>query len=219
MEVEHDFEQEISCGLNEKGDATICVRTDVCFDNFWSRIKHAWITLMNKCISLDTECLVEDESVKTFIRAFLKEDEDKVFNVVKTLPEAILPTKAHNTDAGWDLYLPQDELVLNPGEVKRVNFGIVVEIKPGYAIYVMNRSGVVWKYSTMMCLGTGLVDQDYRGEIKAPFYNFGHEQIRFKRGDRMAQMVIKRTEDIKLVEGNVNIETERGDGGFGSSGK
>lgn len=100
-----------------------------------------------------------------------------------------------------------------------MNFGIVVDIQPGYAIYVMNRSGLVWKYSTMMTLGVGLIDEGYIGEIKAPFYNFGDEQMRFQRGDRMAQLVIKKTEDVRLVEGTVTDGTERGSGGFGSSGR
>jgi len=71
----------------------------------------------------------------------------------------------------------------------------------------------------MMTLGTGVVDTGYRGSILAPFHNFGTEQMQYRRGYRLAQMVIRKVEDMKLVEGKVNTNTDRGDGGFGSTGR
>jgi len=129
-----------------------------------------------------------------------------------------MPTRAHETDVGWDHHTPMD-FNLMPGETKRIDFGIVVEIQPGYEIQVRNRSGIVWKYSVMMALGTGTIDPEYRGHIMAPFYNFGTEMMNFSRGDRLAQMVIKKVYDVRLTEGIVDMNTERGDGGFGSTGR
>jgi dUTP pyrophosphatase len=219
-----------------KEETMIDVRTVVAFDRdlpmmmcetkisamkIWDQLKMMCNILKDG--GLETESIVEFKNTNEIMEVLSilyshMPKEKMTFNVEKTLPEAILPTKAHSSDVGWDLYTPIN-FNLYPGETKRINFGIRIDIPDGYYIDVRNRSGIVWKYSTMMALGVGTIDTGYRGSIMAPFYNFGTEQVNFRRGDRIAQMVIKRYEDIELVEGEVETGTDRGDGGFGSSGK
>ena len=155
-----------------------------------------------------------DEDIEYLITALKDLIQPTTFTVQRVLPEAIMPTKAHSTDVGWDLHIPAN-FNLMPGETKRVDFGIVVGIQPGYEIQVRNRSGIVWKYSVMVPLGVGTCD---RGHIMAPFYNFGTEMMNFSRGDRLAQMVMKKVEDVRLVEGTIDTNTPRGNGSFGSTG-
>jgi dUTP pyrophosphatase len=188
------------------------------FRSFWDRIRFAYNILKGNIKFNSSFNFPDDEAVNDAMDILNEKLTINSFIIAKSLDNAIIPTKAHKNDVGYDLHTPID-FVLNPGEMKRIDFGLIIEIKPGYEIQVRNRSSVVWKYNTMMSLGTGTIDCDYRGHIMAPFYNFGVEQMRFQRGDRLAQMVIKKTEDITLKEGLVNMTTERGSGGFGSSGK
>jgi len=184
--------------------------------SFWKRLRMASKLSRDFTIAFAFN-FSSDEEVEKFISVLRKRMVKKHFKVEKAFPEAIMPTKSHLSDVGWDLYTPIDFSLL-PGEVKRIDFGIIIEILPGYEIQVRNRSGVVWKYNVMMALGQGTIDTDYRGHIMAPFYNFGTEQINFSRGDRLAQMVIKKVYDIELKEGKVNTNTKRGTKGFGSTG-
>lgn len=197
-------------------------------NTLWNRIKVAYNIVKDKYTGFEyieneddliSKALVMGSALKGKKLVIEEPDEfDYTFNMKKAFPEAIFPTKAHASDVGWDLYTPVD-FRLNPGETRRIDFGIIIDIHPDYFIDVRNRSSVVWKYSTMMALGVGTIDPSYRGSIMAPFFNFGREQMRFSRGDRLAQLVIRRVENIELVKGEVNTNTDRGEGGFGSSGR
>jgi len=187
----------------------------------WDRLKFAYQIVFGSDIIMESIYIFKNTNeIKDVISVLSSHipKETLFFNVEKTLPEAILPTKAHSSDVGWDLYTPID-FRLNPGEMRRINFGVRVEITDGYYIQAYSRSGTVWKYNTMMALGVGVIDTGYRGDIICPFYNFGTEQMQFQRGDRIAQMVIRKYEDVELIEGRVETDTDRGNGGFGSSGK
>ena len=140
-----------------------------------------------------------------------------VFNIERTSNAAIIPSKAHSTDVGYDLYNPF-EFTLYPNETRIVNFHIRIGLEPGWEAQVRNRSSLPSKFHTMMVIGTVTIDPGYRGEIMAPFYNFGRDQMIFRTGSKIAQLVIKKTEDVVLKEGKVNMNTERGEGGFGSTG-
>jgi dUTP pyrophosphatase len=187
----------------------------------WNRLKFACQIVMGATMDfMCTHTFNNTNDIRDAISVLRKHipKETKVFSMQKAFPEAILPTKAHESDVGWDLATPID-FRLNPGETRRIDFGIIVDIPDGYYIQVHNRSSVVWKYNTMMALGTGTVDTQYRGAILCPFYNFGQEQVQFNRGDRLAQMVIRPVVDAILEEGDVNTDTERGDGAYGSTGR
>jgi dUTP pyrophosphatase len=208
-------ETQIAFSSNENEPDIECY-TALGFRSFWDRVRFAYNILIGNNDFTSGFDFPDNVAVKETIDILKDKLLDESFNFSLAFTEAIAPSKAHKNDVGYDLHTPID-FALNPGEMKRIDFGIIVDIKPGYEIQVRNRSSVVWKYNTMMSLGTGTIDCDYRGHIMAPFYNFGVEQMRFQRGDRLAQMVIKKTEDITLTEGKVNLNTERGSGGFGSS--
>jgi len=206
---------------SDENEPDITVTTKLFIKDIWQRLKFSYNMLFDN-IKVDSVCnFNSDEEIRDTIdvlKEMLGEKKKNVFSVFRSLPEAIIPTKAYKGDSGWDLHSPID-FRLNPGETRRIDFGLIIEIEPGYEIQVRNRSGIVWKYSTMMALGVGTIDSGYRGHIMAPFYNFGREQVQFKRGDRLAQLVIKRTEDIELKESNIiSLSTERSNGGFGSTG-
>lgn len=197
------------------------ISIEMCYDgiSFWNRVKIAFYLI--KKLNITNSIVFEKENdISDLADAFVYALPDNVtiFNIKRVIPEAIIPTKAHKSDSGYDLYTPIN-FRLNPGETKRIDTGIIVDIKPGYEIQVRNRSSMVWKYNTMNPIGVGTVDSSYRGSIMIPLYNFGSEQMQFFRGDRIAQMVIKRTENVLIQEGDVNIDTERNNNGFGSSGR
>lgn len=196
----------------------ITCNTSFSFENFWQRLQFAYYCLFNEVEIVSTANFETKNQIDDALQCIREIREPIIFNVMKALPEAIMPTKANEGDTGWDLYTPVN-VVLNPGEMKRVDIGIVIDIHPGYEIQVRNRSSTAWKYHTMNPIGVGTIDSLYRGHVMVPLYNFGQEQIYFNRGDRIAQMVIKRVEDVEIQEGKVNTNTSRGAGGFGSSGK
>ena len=132
--------------------------------------------------------------------------------------ENFCPKKAHPDDAGYDLYSRIDA-VLEPLSGMAIPVGFAMELPTGYEAQIRPRSGLAAKYHITVTNSPGTVDANYRGEIKAILYNLGKEPFTIKRGDRIAQMVICKLPEIKLVEATELSETDRGSGGFGSSGK
>lgn len=131
---------------------------------------------------------------------------------------ARLPTRAHDGDAGLDLYALQDG-VLAPGERASVATGIAVEIPPGQAGLVLPRSGLAARHGISVVNAPGLIDPGYRGEVRVLLLNTDREQpFEISAGARIAQLVLVRVELATLLEVEVLGETERGAGGFGSSG-
>lgn len=133
-------------------------------------------------------------------------------------PEVELPSYAYAGDAGLDLRASED-VTLAPLERRLVSTGLAVAIPEGYAGFVQPRSGLALREGLSMANTPGLVDSHYRGELKVCAVNLDPERpIRIKRGDRIAQLVIQRVPAVTLVEVDELDETDRGAGGFGSSG-
>jgi dUTP pyrophosphatase len=131
---------------------------------------------------------------------------------------ARLPTRAHDGDAGLDLYALEDG-VLAPGERASVATGIAVEIPPGQAGLVLPRSGLAARHGISVVNAPGLIDAGYRGEIRVLLLNTDRVQpFEITAGSRIAQLVLVRVELPVPLEVEVLGETERGAGGFGSSG-
>ncbi len=131
---------------------------------------------------------------------------------------ARLPTRAHDGDAGLDLYALEDA-VLAPGERASVPTGIAVEIPPGQAGLVLPRSGLAARHGISVVNAPGLIDSGYRGEIRVLLLNTDREQpFELAAGDRIAQLVLVRVELPAPVEVSSLDDSERGAGGFGSSG-
>jgi|GEM_PF-110096 len=131
-----------------------------------------------------------------------------------------LPARMSEGAAGMDLYADvRDEVALKPGEIKLIPAGVRISLPRGFEAQIRPRSGLAAKYGVTVANAPGTVDSDYRGEIKIIMINHGKEDFIVHRGDRVAQMVINRIETpvFELVE--TLGETERGEGGFGHTGR
>jgi dUTP pyrophosphatase len=131
---------------------------------------------------------------------------------------ARLPTRAYPGDAGLDLYaLEQAEL--GPGERASIRTGIAVEIPEGQAGLVLPRSGLAMRHGIALVNAPGLIDSGYRGELRVLLLNTDRDvPFAIARGDRIAQLVLVRVETPAVVEAPALALSERGAGGFGSSG-
>ena len=134
--------------------------------------------------------------------------------VIKENEDAILPEYAHFSDAGADLY-SNEEVDIQPNEVKIISTGLKVEIPNGYEMQIRNRSGMTVKTPIIVQLGT--VDSDYRGSLGIMMYNHGDIPYRVQKGDKIAQAVIMPTYHGNFLVVDKLTETERGEGGFGST--
>ncbi len=133
-------------------------------------------------------------------------------------PEVDLPSYAYKGDAGLDLRSAED-VELKPLERRLVSTGIAVAIPEGYAGFVQPRSGLALKEGLSMANTPGLVDSHYRGELKVCAINLDPDRNLFiSRGERVAQLVIQEVPQVSIVEVDSLPETDRGSGGFGSSG-
>ena len=138
---------------------------------------------------------------------------------IKLLDDGIpLPRYQHAGDAGLDLPSRVD-LIIEPGERAMVPTGIAVAIPDGYAGFVLPRSGLASRHGIALVNSPGLVDSGYRGEMSVVMINTDkHEAFHIKRGDRIAQLVIQKVEDVSIIRVDELDETSRGAGGFGSTG-
>jgi dUTP pyrophosphatase len=135
--------------------------------------------------------------------------------LIKRLTEtSTTPTKANSSDAGFDLYSDED-VIIKSGESVLVSTGVAMAIPE-------NHAGLIWDRSSMGVKGihrfAGVVDSGYRGEVKVCLFNTG-EDYKIVRGDRIEQILIQPVPNIELREVEDLNNTERGIGGFGSSGK
>ncbi len=129
-----------------------------------------------------------------------------------------VPSYAHRGDAGCDLMCTTD-VTIPPGKRVLVGTGIAIAIPHGYAGFVQPRSGLAAKHGLTIVNTPGLIDSGYRGEIKVCLMNTDSEQpIELRRGDRIAQLVIQPVVQVEFEVVAALDETERGEGGYGSSG-
>ena len=130
-----------------------------------------------------------------------------------------LPRQATHGSSGIDLvYAGRDDKVIVPGHRAIIPTGIRMAIPHGFEAQVRSRSGLAASKGIMVLNSPGTIDADYRGEIGVILMNFGNELFVIRRGDRIAQLVVSRIEGVQLIEEGKLSETERGDGGFGSTG-
>lgn len=130
------------------------------------------------------------------------------------------PSRATPRSAGFDLRAAVEEpLTLAPGERVLVPTGISMAVPPGHEAQVRPRSGLALEHGVTLLNSPGTVDSDYRGELKVIVINHGQEPFVIKRGDRIAQFVIAQIAKCELVVVEQLNQTERGQGGFGSSGR
>lgn len=145
--------------------------------------------------------------------------EDRIILPIKRIDEGVeLPSYAYEGDAGLDLRSAED-VVLKPFERRLVSTGLAIAIPDGYAGFVQPRSGLALREGLSMANTPGLIDAHYRGELKVCAINLDPERdIHITKGERIAQLVIQRVPRVSLMEVDSLDETDRGVGGFGSSG-
>lgn len=147
------------------------------------------------------------------MNSLLKKPKMKFF---KTHAEAKLPLKNHSDDAGWDVFSVEDKTIPAKGRGV-INVGLkLAYLEPGYWLRVASRSGLSFKNGILA--HPGVIDNGYRGELGVLLYNNDNTDHTVKRGDRVAQLVVHFNVDLDVEWGNIE-STERGEKGFGSSGR
>lgn len=141
-------------------------------------------------------------------------------NIKKLHEDSIIPTRGSEEAAGYDLYayLEDEKIDLNPGETKMIGTGIAVEIPTGYFGAIYARSGIAAKRNLRPANCVGVIDSDYRGEIKVPLYNDSDKVQSLDNKERVAQLVIMPYLNVTFNEVENLSESNRDQGGFGSTG-
>lgn len=132
-------------------------------------------------------------------------------------PDAVLPEYAHESDAGMDVR-SVDELTILPGKRALVHTGLVMMLPPMYEAQVRPRSGLALKSGITVLNTPGTIDAGYRGEVGVILANFGDSEFKVSKGDKIAQIVVAPVTRAEIEETDSIDETDRGEGGFGSTG-
>ena len=129
-----------------------------------------------------------------------------------------LPTRATAGSAGYDLCSAEPEFTLEPMARRLVCTGLALAIPAGYEAQVRPRSGLALKYGLTLPNTPATIDSDYRGELMVAMINLGTEAVTVTRGTRIAQLVFQKVEEVDLVPVDTLPPSDRGSGGFGSTG-
>jgi deoxyuridine 5''-triphosphate nucleotidohydrolase (dut) len=143
--------------------------------------------------------------------------QDVIIKVVKLDSSAKLPQFAHEEDAGMDLFSIEEKVIM-PGDSALIRTGIKVELPPYTEAQIRPRSGLALKNSITVLNTPGTIDQGYRGEIRIILINHGKNEFVVERQMKIAQMVVKPLLKVSVVEATDLTESDRSDGGFGSTG-
>ena len=141
-------------------------------------------------------------------------------NIKKLHEDTIVPSKGSKYSAGFDLYayLEEDKIEINPGETKMIGTGIALEVPIGYFAGIFARSGIASKRNLRPANCTGVVDSDYRGEVKVALFNDSDKIQIVENRERIAQLIIIPFLDVDFNEVDELEETDRDASGFGSTG-
>ena len=143
-------------------------------------------------------------------------NENIYIKFTKTHPNAKLPTKNHSTDTGFDVYCVEDKVIPARGSAV-VDVGLsFADITPGFWVKIEGRSGLGFKHGIMP--HPGIIDNGYRSNAGIKLYNLTDNDYKVLSGDRIAQFVVYKNYDVQVEEGTT-VESDRGEKGFGSSGK
>ena len=133
---------------------------------------------------------------------------------------SFLPTQGTKNSAGFDLYAcGGNDVFIFPNSIQVIHTGISMEIPEGCVGLIYPRSSLGIKENLVLANGTGVIDSDYRGEIMVALYNYGDTMRVIEPGERIAQIVFTKYEQMEIEEVSSLSETDRGSGGFGSTGK
>jgi dUTP pyrophosphatase len=140
------------------------------------------------------------------------------FTRLPSNPDLPLPERATPHAAGYDVRSAEATVTLRPGEIRLVATGLQMELPEGVECQVRPRSGLALKHGITLPNSPGTIDPDYRGELRIIMQNLGSEPVTLARGERIAQLVFARFETPRIELAESLSETERGRGGFGSTG-
>lgn len=140
------------------------------------------------------------------------------FRRLDTNPDLPLPNRATEHAAGYDVRSCEADLTLEPGDIRLVSTGLVMELPDNLECQVRPRSGLALRHGITLPNSPGTIDPDYRGELKIIMQNTGTESVLIARGERIAQLVFSRFEAPVVQEVQELSSTQRGEGGFGSTG-
>ncbi len=144
----------------------------------------------------------------------------KIKRINKDFDDIELPSYATSGSSGMDIRAAvKDDIIAKHGEIILVPTNLSVEIPHGYEIQVRPRSGLAIKHGIGVLNSPGTIDADYRGEIKIILFNFGKEDFKISRGDRIAQIILSKVYLAKFIQTNDLADSSRGEGGFGHTGK
>lgn len=131
-----------------------------------------------------------------------------------------LPEYATEASAGMDLRAHlETPVVIEPGQRAFIPTGLFIELPVGFEAQIRPRSGLAAKHGITVLNSPGTIDADYRGEIKVILINLSQEAFKIENGERIAQMVVARHETVQWLPTESLSQTERGEGGFGHTGK
>jgi deoxyuridine 5'-triphosphate nucleotidohydrolase len=139
----------------------------------------------------------------------------EVLKVRRSTEKAKIPTKGSKDAAGHDLYSIEEKTISKESQ-ELISTGIHISIPKGTYARIAPRSGLATR--NMIGIGAGVIDKDYRGEVKVLIFNHGHQDFHVKEGDRIAQLILEKIKDVEVLEVERLDDTERGNQGFGSSG-
>lgn len=148
-----------------------------------------------------------------FLPSFYETTTTNVGVMLRT-PDAMMPTKAHTTDAGFDIYSAED-VVIQPKQRKTVCTGISLQMPDNYAGLIWPRSGLSVKKGLDVL--AGVIDSGYRGEIMVCLYNTSFEAVKIKHGDKIAQIIFQEVPCVSMIPMATLDSSQRGDNGFGST--
>jgi dUTP pyrophosphatase len=140
------------------------------------------------------------------------------FTRLPSNPDLPLPERATSHAAGYDVRSAESSVTLEPGEIRLVGTGLLMELPEGVECQVRPRSGLALKHGITLPNSPGTIDPDYRGELRVIMQNLGARPVTLDRGERIAQLVFARFETPEVVLAEQLSETARGAGGFGSTG-
>ena len=141
------------------------------------------------------------------------------FQRLPSNPDLPLPARATPQAAGYDIRSAETKVVLDPGEIRLISTGLIMELPEGMECQVRPRSGLALNYGITLPNSPGTIDPDYRGEVKIIIQNLGSEQVTLIRGERVAQLVFSLFQSPEVAEVEELSDTNRGEGGFGHSGR
>lgn len=169
-------------------------------------------------VEYNSEYKTDDPNWWRSFNKSLQASKSEVYVKIMQMNEhAICPTYQTKGAAGVDVH-SVSELTILPGKTALVQTGIALGIPEGYEAQVRPRSGLAFKYGVTVLNSPGTIDSDYRGEVKVILINHGDQEFIIRRGDRIAQLVFCPVNHATFIDSKLD-ETERGSGGFGSTGK